>query len=131
MSKTNPTWNWMWTQILWKDNPSSCSTGGTHHIWLRPSGLFCRTNIMHMTTFILMMFKIILFWIITLLAMLYERVRILLICGKHLHHCTISLREEFWPIKLFDPATSYWSACVMTGKWAVMYIVQKQCICVF
>jgi hypothetical protein len=47
----------------------------------------------------------------------------IIICGKHLHHCTISLREEFWPIKLFDPATSYWSACVMTGKWAVMYIV--------
>ena len=44
------------------------------------------------------MFKVIAF-LILLFAPLYVRVDNLLTCGKHLHDCIISLREEIWAQK--------------------------------
>ena len=74
--------------------------------WLKLSALFNRANIMHMIISVsprlnisYIMFKIIAFFIITLLARLYARVRILLLCGMHLHGHLISLRGEAWAHK--------------------------------
>jgi len=45
-------------------------------------------------------FKIIVFFIITLVTYLYVRVGIVITCRKHLHDCIISLRGRFRFIKL-------------------------------
>ena len=62
-----------------------------------------RTNIIHMTTsvsrrlnILYIKFKIIVFFIITLLTMLYVRVGILLTSRKHLYDPIISLRWKVW-----------------------------------
>jgi len=57
---------------------------------VEPSGVFNKSNIIHMTTsvsrrlnILYIMFKIIAFFMITLVARLYVRVGILLTCGRH------------------------------------------------
>ena len=45
------------------------------------------------------MFRIIVFFIITLFALLYVRFGIVLACGEHLHDRIISLREDVWARK--------------------------------
>ena len=54
------------------------------------------TTVSRKLNILCIMFKVISFFIIKLFAMLYERVDILLTCGKHLHDRIISLRGEIW-----------------------------------
>jgi hypothetical protein len=98
--------------------------------WL--SALFNITNI-HMTScvsrwlnILCIMFKIIAFLIIMMLARLYVIVGILLAWGKHLHDCISSQKREACTLKVyFNPATFYWRLCTKQGKWAVMYFCVK------
>jgi hypothetical protein len=59
------------------------------------------------TTTLYIMLKILVFFIITLSALLYMRVDILLTCGKHLYGCTMSLRREVWYIILVNEKQKY------------------------
>ena len=57
------------------------------------------TSVSRRLKILFIMFKIIVFFVITLFSRLYVRVGILLTCGKHLHDCIISLSEKVWAHK--------------------------------
>ena len=57
------------------------------------------TSVSRRLRILFIMFKIIVFFVITLFSRLYVRVGILLTCGKHLHDCIISLSEKVWAQK--------------------------------
>ena len=69
--------------------------------WLKPSAVFNRTTIIHMTIYVsrilnilFIMGKIRTFFIITLFARLCIRIGILFTCGKHRHNRIMSLRGK-------------------------------------
>ena len=74
--------------------------------------------------YIIIMFKITAFFIITLCTRLYMRVGILITCGKHLHDRIISLSGGLSSCNYCSPGTFHWSVCTKPGKWAIW------CICV-
>ena len=109
--------------------------------------VFSRTYIVYMSTsvsrrlnILCIKLKIREFFITKLITHLDARVRILLVCGKHLHGRTIPLREEAWDIKLLQLRLKQAiheseRSCICMSEVMYMYVrghvyvCQRSCIC--
>ena len=109
---------------LWNNNKVDyCFTimsynGLVYYRWLRPSTLFNKPNIIHMTAFVCIMFKIIAFFIIKLFARLYVIVNIFLTCRKKTWLYPFTKRVCLGLLYKLNPITFYWSTC--TQKWVLI-----------